>query len=657
MDPELAERLTRHGTWLDEHAAPLSFDAAVEPVAGNPPVTRIPTDDVDSTDPVAVVTAGGGPTDHVPRLGWPRRARWAVAAMAALAVVAGLAVVARQSGGAGIRGGADTSTPSTSGSLARALAALGVDEAQAPEVAEWASIRFCGTVTARTDGAVLQDDAIQRERELATRCFLDAVLTRSVVVVAQVYLDPSSLRPSAFDVYRSRADGRFDSLDRMNIDGKATLRRFTCAGIIANELLNAFPPPDYDPLFFMVHGCTDREPASSSDDPRVPPRWFVERETLPTCGTAPWHVAGSYLYPRRVSDGARACIAAAVQNGRAMEFGYGVPDASNGPDARWFRITGPGAYEAVEAKPDDTGRVAWQRSRCPTPLIRDDGTPEMSDLLAFGCTPIDPTATTPTTATEPPTPTSTAAAPTSSDPRATVAGLWTGSEPDAADATGPLPGGGGFRLSFIPDEGGPLVLQSSCGTYVAQDYDVTDGRLTIGPWIVTPAEECASITLDERTHRLQSLLAERPRFTLAADELSLGDGFDFQRGTTMPIDPLATAPTMAELRGRTFRALGGIALDQEEATVTFGDQVTVTTPCSETTIDATIVNGRLRTGAVRRKVTAGRTCNDSAPLATLAAWPRLGLQGPTLRFALDDFETTTFEVGPAPSSTQSTSRP
>ena len=107
--------------------------------------------------------------------------------MAALAVVGGLAVVARQSGTPGI-GGLGTPTPSTSGSLAFALATLGVDEAQAPEAAEWASSR-----------------------------------------------------PSACDVYRSRADGWFDSLDRIDIDGQATLRRFTCAGIIADELLNAFP--------------------------------------------------------------------------------------------------------------------------------------------------------------------------------------------------------------------------------------------------------------------------------------------------------------------------------------------------------------------------------------------------------------------------------
>ncbi len=243
------------------------------------------------------------------------------------------------------------------------------------------------------------------------------------------------------------------------------------------------------------------------------------------------------------------------------------------------------------------------------------------------------------------------------DARSTVAGLWMRSEPDVVDATGPLPGADGFRLSFIPDEGGPLVLQSPCGTYVAQHFEVIDGRLTIGPWIVKPAEECASITLDERTNRLQALLGERPRFTIAGDELSLGEGFDFQRGTTMPIDPQATVPTMAELRGRTFRALGGIALDQEDATVTFGDQLTVTTRCSETTIDATIVDGRLRTGAVRRKVTVGRKCNDAAPLTTLIAWPRLSLQGATLQVALDDFATTTVEVGITPTSTEPTSRP
>lgn len=612
MDPELAERLARHGRWLDEHTEPLPFDDAVD------------------DERVDIAPVAGG-TD-----GWPRRARWAVAAVAAAALVAGMTVAVRRADGPVTGGSTTTATtaPAAAGALATALASLGIEPPR--ESADWASSRFCGIAT-RTNGTVPLDAATRAQTDRVVRCFLDAVLTRGVVTLVQAYVDQAATPPSTFEVYRSRADGRFDWLQ---LSGQSGGGRFTCAGIIANELLNAFPPPDYDPLFFKVHGCADRE-SDRGGDLGAPPGWFLDRTVLPSCGTAPWHVDGSYLSPRRVSDGARDCIATALRTGQPMEFAYGVPDASDGPVARWFRATGPGSYEAIEAKPDGLGGLSWQRSTCPTPLIGDDGTPVMGDLAAAGCTPIDPAAM--------PAATTTTSAARPNDPRAALAGIWIASGPDASDATGPLPGADGLRLSFIPDEGGPLVLQAPCGTSVARDYAIADGRLTIGPWIAEPTDDCPSKAATDQTRRLKTLLGERPRVTITGDVLSLGGGFDFRRETVMGTDPIATAPTMEELRGRTFRALGGIGVDMEEATVAFGDQLTVVTRCSTTTMAATIVGGRLRTGAAQRTVTVGRSCADGPPLTTLAAWPRLALAGTTLTFALDDFATSAFEVGAAPS--------
>lgn len=70
MDLELVERFICYGTWFDDYAMFLSFDAVVEFVFGNLSVVCVFSDEVGFVDLVDVVVIGGGFIDDVFWFGW-----------------------------------------------------------------------------------------------------------------------------------------------------------------------------------------------------------------------------------------------------------------------------------------------------------------------------------------------------------------------------------------------------------------------------------------------------------------------------------------------------------------------------------------------------------------------------------------------------------
>ncbi len=220
----------------------------------------------------------------------------------------------------------------------------------------------------------------------ARRCFLDAVMAGNVAVVLERYDIEGSTTPQVY-AYRSRPDGTFDWAAVTSAD--TVLIPHRCEGIIANELLNAWPPPDYHPLFSKIHGCspTATELTTLDDPLPQPPEWFLAREPVPSCGFAFWHPgSSSWIGGRKLSVGATDCLATELALGQPVEVAYMVERRPDGHTTRWFRGLVGGQFELIE-QVVSANRATWVRYSCERPAVARDGTASVEPVAALGCIP------------------------------------------------------------------------------------------------------------------------------------------------------------------------------------------------------------------------------------------------------------------------------
>ena len=216
--------------------------------------------------------------------------------------------------------------------------------------------------------------------------------------------------------------------------------------------------------------------------------------------------------------------------------------------------------------------------------------------------------------------------------RSLVDGLWIQAAENVDDATA-LPGPDWFGVSFVTGDGGPMIVVSPCQTVVSHGYRIVDRRLVLSEPLTRPDTRCPSAKLDRRTDQLYAQLARRPTLAVAGDQLAIGGDVVFTRREEIPLDPAAHTPTIDDLRGRTF---GGLAVGPNEAdpaTLTFGPNLVVRTPCSVIEADATITDGRLRATITKRTLVDQRSCDDSEALAIVTSWPRSALKEAALLLA------------------------
>jgi hypothetical protein len=186
------------------------------------------------------------------------------------------------------------------------------------------------------------------------RCFLDAyAMSRGAALVTLRNTTEGDPMVIAEIVLPEGRILRLHDLTKDNFGDKywyaMTCRRLT------TDLLRAAP----DPTLYFADGCELVDPVPLPEAHRALPRFFAERQELPTCGFV--------LSPIELARVATDCFRAAIASGSPAELVVTEAHDENQIVVHWLRVVRPGSFEMYTTTRSGIGTAAttmWTKQVC-----------------------------------------------------------------------------------------------------------------------------------------------------------------------------------------------------------------------------------------------------------------------------------------------------